>query len=221
MALQRNLHIDHELVCVTDDPGGIDPRVRIVPLPERHATTPRCRRRMRIFDRAFAEALGPRILSIDLDVVIVGDLTPIVARREPLVGWRVRHAGVYSGSFLLMDAGVLDGLWRAFDRDPVGFPARVQATSVPSDQAMLNWWIGRQYPQPIASWSERDGFVTYYGAGYERLEHLGVGPTRPTLPPGARIVVLGSADKAVMDDGRYPWVVDHWRDETPAEARAS
>jgi hypothetical protein len=75
----------------------------------------------------------------------------------------------------------------------------------PSDQAMLNHWLRSQ--PPIAEWTERDGFVTFYGAGYERHVHLGVGPSRPALPAGARIVVLGSDDLAVLDQpARYPWV---------------
>lgn len=213
--LERNLAIEHQVFCVTDDPTGIDPRVRIVPLPETHRDTPRCRRRMRIFDRDFAAQFGPRILSIDLDVVIVDDLTPVVSRTEPLVCWKVAHAGVFSGSFLLMDAGYLHRLWQAFEADPELFPRRVSSERVPSDQAMLNAWVkGWKVPH----WTESDGFVTYYGRGYESLEHMGVGPNRPDLPAGARIVVLGSADKAVMDEGRFDWVRAHWRDRAEVAA---
>lgn len=219
-ALARHCHLEHRLYCVTDDPDGIDPRVTIVPLPEPLSKTPRCRRRMRIFDREFGSQFeGGRILSIDLDVVIVDDLTPILARPEPIVAWRVGHAKVYSGSFLLMRAGVLDDLWQIFKRDPDGFPRRIQPSGVASDQAMLNWYVNRR-GIPVARWTEADGFVTYYGAGYEALEHLGVGPTRPELPAGARIVVLGSADKAVMDDAAYPWIRDHWIDADDAVAEA-
>lgn len=205
-ALDRHLHLDHELVIVTDDPTGLDGDIRTLPITA-FTDTPRCRRRMRQYSREFAAEIGRRILSIDLDVVIVDDLTPIVDRPEPIVGWRVRHAQVYSGSFLLMDAGVLDQLYRRFAADPEGYPRKVQRRGVPSDQAMLNHFLRHR---TIPYWTEADGFVTYFGAGYERLEHLGVGPRRPTLPPGARIVVLGSADKAVMDEGRFDWVRAHW-----------
>jgi hypothetical protein len=213
-ALERHLHLPHELVCITDDPEGIDRRVRIVPMPETFAATPRCRRRMQVFSRAFAEQLGARLLCIDLDVVIVDDLTPIVSKRGPLVCWRVGYAGVFSGSFVLMDAGVLDDLWLRFAADPEGYPRTIQAHGTPSDQAMLNAFLsGRTVPH----WTERDGFVTYFGSGYERLEHHGVGPGRPALPAGARIVVLGSADKAVLEEGSFDWVRKHWT-ALPAEA---
>lgn len=206
-ALERHLHLKHELVCVTDDATGIDPRVRIVPIPTTYASTPRCRRRMEIFSRNFAAQIGRRILSIDLDMVIVGDITPIVNRPEPVVCWRVDYAGVYSGSFHLMDAGVLDPLWRMYKAAPEAFPTSIQPRGIPSDQAMLNWYLR---DKRIALWTSKDGLVTYFGAGYERFEKFGVGPSNPTLPKGARIVVLGSDDKAVMDEGQFPWVREHW-----------
>lgn len=216
-AFEKHLHLPHEVVCVTDDPAGIDPRVRIVPLPTRFANTPRCRRRMQIFSRDFAEQLGKRILSIDLDMVLVGDLTPIVDRPEPLVGWQVQHAKVFSGSFLLMDAGVLDPLWRKFEADPEGYPKTAGhgiGKHAPSDQAMLNAYLQKYWPfevsGPVPHWTEADGFVTYYGKGYEDREHLGIGPNRTTLPKGARIVVLGSDDLAELEAGRDPWMREHW-----------
>lgn len=207
--LARHLHLDHELVIVTDDPAGLDGDIRVVPMPETFAHTPRCRRRMQQFSLEFDAQLGRRILGIDLDVVIVGDITAIVNRREPIVGWKVGHAGVFSGSFLLFDEGALDGAWQLFAADPTGHPYRVQPHGTPSDQAMVNHWLRSQPPIPY--WTERDGFVTYYGDGYEAYEHLGVGPRHPNLPAGARIVVLGSADKAVLDEARFDWVQEHYR----------
>ncbi len=213
--LRRHLP-NHTLVCITDDPAGLDPGIRVIPLPEEFSSTPRCRRRMMQFSADWTRGkwrLRDRILVIDLDVVILADLTPIVNRPEPICGWKVGHAGVLSGSFLLFDNGILDACWRRFARDPEGYPAEVQPRGVPSDQAMLNHWLQQTAPwlPKRGIWTEADGFVSYYGAGYERLEHLGVGPSHPTLPPGARIVVLGSDDLAVLEQGQFPWVREHWR----------
>lgn len=202
--LDRHVHVDHELVCITDDATGLDGAIRTAPITE-FTDTPRCRRRMKQFDKDFAAVVGPRFLSIDLDVVIVDDITPLVTRTEPFVGWRVRHAQVLSGSFLLMKTGYLHPLFEMFNSHPVEFPKRVQANGTPSDQAMLNWYL-KALRRPVAQWTEADGLVTYFGKGYERHEHHGVGPNRPTLPKGARIVVLGSADLDVLADARFEWV---------------
>jgi hypothetical protein len=206
--LEAHLHLDHRLVCVTDDAVGIDGDVSIVPMPELFSATPRCRRRMYQWSQEFDAQIGARRkLAIDLDVVIVDDITPIVDRPEPICCWRVSHAGVYSGSFVLADAGALDGAWQEFKHDPDGYPVKAQARGISSDQAMLNYFLKGK---SVATWTERDGFVSFYGRGYERLEHFGVGPTRRHLPACARVVVLGSADLAVLEDASYPWVRDHY-----------
>ncbi len=212
--LERHLHVNHHLVCITDNWQGmderIDDRVMLFHMPTTYAHTPRCRRRMEQFRNGFWGNMR-RILSIDLDVVLVDDITPLVDRPEPIVGWKVGHAGVYSGSFLLYDAGALHGAYEPFAADPEGYPRSIQPRGVASDQAMINHYL-KTTGTPVAELTEADGLVSYYGDGYERLEHLGVGPNHRELPAGARIVVLGSADKAVMDEGRYDWVREHWRD---------
>lgn len=206
-ALQDKLKLDHRLYCVTDDAAGIDGDVTIVPLPERFVASPRCRRRMQQFDGEFSSQFGRRILAVDLDLVFVGDLTPIVRRPEPIVCLRIEYANVFSGSFLLMDAGVLHPLWERFSADPEGFAREAWPRGIGSDQAMLNYYLqGWQVP----CWTGRDGFVTYFGTGYERFQHLGVGPGRPQLPKGARVVVLGSADLDALEPGRYAWADEHW-----------
>lgn len=208
-ALADKLKADHRVFCVTDDPAGIDGSVTIVPLPDRFAGTPRCRRRMHQYDREFASQFGPRILSMDLDVVLVGDITPIVDRPEPLVLWKIDYAQTYSGSFVLMKAGALHGLWERFSADPEGYPVKAWPRGIGSDQAMVNYYLAQRGMVP-AHWTARDGFVTFFGDGYERFEHYGVGPNRRDLPPRARIVVLGSADIAALTDGRFAWAEEHW-----------
>lgn len=208
--LARHLHIEHEVVCMTDNAYGIDHRVRVEPLPERFRDTPRCRRRMQQYDYSFAQQIGAtRILSMDLDVVIVDDITPIVKRDDPLVLWKVAYAGVYSGSFVLFDAGDLHDMWCQFEADPEGYPRRASPTGVPSDQAMLNYFLR---DDDVAHWTERDGFVTYFGRGYEKFATMGVGPAQPVLPKGARLVVFGSDDIPAMESDAFSWVKKHWRE---------
>ena len=208
--LDRHIRIPFQLWCVTDDLSGIHSRVRVVPLPMEFDGTLRCRRRIWQFAADRRALFGPRILAIDLDVVITDDLTPIVERTEPVCCWRVKYANVYSGSFVMFDAGALDGLYQAYRADPEGYPRKSGERNA-SDQAMLNYYLRQPGAPAVAEWTEADGFVTYFGDGYKRLEHHGIGPHNPKLPKGARIVVLGSADKAVMDRGAFPWIRDHWR----------
>ena len=200
--LARHLHREHEFVVVTDSPALVPTGIRTERITQ-WQDTPRCRRRIKQYDRTFAATLGTRILSIDLDVVLVDDITPLVDRREPIVCWRVGYAGVYSGSFVLYNFGALDGLYRAFLADPDGFPASC-GPGVQSDQAMLNAWLA---DRDVPHWTDADGIRPYFGDGYERIaaRHGGICPAAPDLPEGTRIVVLGSADKRVLDERRYDW----------------
>jgi hypothetical protein len=205
--VERHLHIPHQFVCITRNAEGFDDRVRVLTPPTPPPSAIRCRRRMWQFAAERADDLGDRILVLDLDVVIVDDITPLVDRPEPIVGWKVGYAGVYSGSFLLFDAGALDAAWQAYHRDPVGYPM-LAGEQYASDQAMLNYHLrGRA----IAHWTERDGLITWFGKGYEALQHHGMGPARPNPPPGTRVVVMGSADKIIIDEGRYPFIRENWR----------
>lgn len=208
--LERHCDIEHELVCVTARPRcEFDEQIRIVAPPPLLPFATRCRRRMWQFSEKRRDDLGARICAIDLDVVITDNITALVNRPEPIVCWRVGYAGVYSGSFLMFNAGALDGAWRAYARDPVGYPMQTGERNA-SDQAMVNHWL-KMSKTHVGVWTERDGLRTWFGDGYAALEHHGLGPSRPFLPPGTRIVVMGSADKAVMDEGRYAFVTDHWR----------
>lgn len=205
-ALERHLRLPHKLFCVTDDAAGLDERILAVPLPTDGAHPFRCRRRMWQFAKERASVFGPRMLCMDLDVVIVDDITSLVDRPERMVFWKVGYAKVYSGSFHLTDTGALDGAWTAYRDDPEGYPRRTGLENA-SDQAMLNMYLRGQ---TVPHWTERDGIVTFFGAGYERLSHHGVGPKSIRLPRGTRIVVFGSDDMPVMESGRLPWVREHW-----------
>jgi hypothetical protein len=209
--LARHLHVPHSVFCVTDNIDGFDHRIKVVAPPDRFRDTPRCRRRMLQYDRAFGldDGVGDRILSIDLDMVIVDDITPIVNRSEPLVCWRVGYAGVYCPAFILYDRGHLHGMFEQYVREPDAFPQRAQPRGVGSDQAMLNLYL---HGQVIPHWTEADGFVSYFGTGYERQAHHGLSPANHSLPKGARIVAFGGADIAAMEGGAIGFVRRHWKE---------
>jgi hypothetical protein len=68
---------------------------------------------------------------------------------------------------------------------------------------MLNHYL-RGRDADAVSGPRRMASSPTYGAGYERLEHLGVGPRRHACCRKARASwCSGQADKAVMDSGRY------------------
>ena len=93
--IERNLHMEHEVVCITNIPKGIDPRVRIIPLWTDYSdvdsphggVSPSCYRRLKAFSPEMADVIGPRFISMDLDVCIISDITPLLQRTEDFIIW--------------------------------------------------------------------------------------------------------------------------------------
>ena len=90
-------------ICITDDSQGINPEVEIFPLWDNLSEYGGCFRRLYLF--AHPSFTG-RVVSIDLDCVIVDQLDPLFEREEDLVLWQSRTSkALYNGSMFMFDAG--------------------------------------------------------------------------------------------------------------------
>ncbi len=210
----RNLRLPHRFSCVTDDPAGIDPAVRVIPLQDHFASVPNpsnprnpsCYRRLWLFSDEAREVLGERIVSLDLDAVIVGDLTPLFDRPEDFVIWggqsvkpRSQTYNWYNGSLMMLRAGTRTQVWSKFD--PARSPQLAHnAGCRGSDQGWIAYCLGRKE----ATWGLRDGVYSY---------RIDVQPAGGRLPPNARIVAFhGQYDpwQPTMRT-RHGWIREHYR----------
>lgn len=168
----RNLHMPHEFVCIADREWkdyGLDSDMTVRYPPNEFRETPNCIRRMKMYDPRFAWEFGKYVLMLDIDIVIVGDITPMV--QEPLKAgvdlalWKVgypNHNRIYAGGIVLQRSGVLENMWNNFLADPLGFGTRAlkhtynrvpgEGWGAISDQAMLNYWISRHRPTKLHEW---------------------------------------------------------------------
>lgn len=204
----RHYDAPHEMVCVTDDPKGIDPAIRVIPLWRDHAKVPSpwgfrnpsCYRRLKVFSHEARELIGPRFVSLDLDVVITGDMRPIWDRPEDFVIWGDTAKGTpYNGGMFLLRAGTRPQVWEKFD--PVRSPMLGKRHGyVGSDQAWIATCLGSKEPK----WSKADGVYSY------RNE---IAPNGGKLPEDARIVLLhGRHDPWDADIlAKHAWVREHYR----------
>jgi hypothetical protein len=198
--LARHLRTPHELVCITNQPEGLDPEIRTVPLDERLLLPGLRLPKLMVFRPDAGDWLSSRILLLDLDTVIVDDFTPVVARSEPLVLWRNHNfrggpwPSRYNSSFLLMDAGAVPEVWDTLPAIPAG-----SRPSWHDDQG----WISEIMGPGLPSWKQnepRDGLW--------KARDL----PSPELPEGCRAVTFnGPRDPSMPEmQKRFPWLEEHW-----------
>lgn len=198
---KKHLNMPHEFMVVTDQPEKLDAsKVTVVPLWDDLRDWQRCFTRLKAFCTSMQETLGDRFVSIDLDTLIVDDVTPIFDRPEPFVGYRdSKNPLVYSGALWMKDWDAENRVWetiklvRAMDFS--------KAKYVGSDQCWMTTVIGEgTHPR----WSWEDGIYDFWN-----IEEL------PALPENSRIIFFNGmrrdmSIKAFQD--RYPWINEHWKD---------
>lgn len=174
---------------------------------------PSCYRRLIVWrwdaGRSFR---ADRIVTLDLDTVIVDDLTPLWDRPEDVVLWRdpLFHNVLYNGSMVLLRAGARPDVYDDFD--PVESPRVTKAAKLlGSDQGWISYKLGPGMP----TWGREDGVYSFRLMDDPRLRDRAYVdlPTKTDLPDNARIVFFHGRsnpwDQEVQD--RYPWVREHWR----------
>lgn len=198
----RHYSAAHRFLCVTDQSDGIDPSVEVIPawndfadLPSPSGgRNPSCYRRLRMFSRDIGAVFGTRFVSMDLDLVITGDLRPVVDRPEEIVLYGDTNPRTfYNGSLILMSAGARPQVWDDFD--PVSSPKASKAAGHHgSDQG----WISHRLGPKEAKWTKADGVYSYRND----IQHSG-----NTLPGNAKVVVChGEHDPWGSHMQRLPWV---------------
>lgn len=203
--LDRNHHRPHRFVCVTDEPEAL-PGIETIPLwdfgagiksPIGHSY-PSCYRRLRVFAPDAGEWFGERLVSIDLDTVIVGDVTPLFDRPEDFAIWGSSDfpRQQYCGSLWMLKTGTRPQVYTEFD--PVLSPDAARRNGYRgSDQA----WINHVIPNE-AMWGKKDGVYSYR----KDIARFG-----NRLPKDARLVAWhGKLDPWGKIGQRIPWVKEHY-----------
>lgn len=203
----RHFSTPHRFICVTDRPEGLDPGIDVVPAWNDHAhvpspngrQNPSCYRRLRAFAPDIAATFGERFVSIDIDVIITGDLNPLWNRPEDFVIWGdTNPLTFYNGSMFLLTAGARPQVWCDFD--PQTSPDKAyDAKHFGSDQGWISYRLGPNE----ATWKREDGVYSF------RNDFLL--PKQWQLPGDARAVFFhGKHDPWSEIPQRIPWVRREW-----------
>lgn len=202
----RHFPHPHSFICVTDDADGIDSKIEVVSGWNDHASVPSphgngnpsCYRRLRMFSREAEQTFGKRFVSLDLDCVILKDLSSVWLRDEDFVIWGDTNPHtLYNGSMVLMTAGARAKVWETFDPKRSPKEAR-DAGNFGSDQA----WISHCLGPKEAKWTNADGVYSFRNEVQRMGGHL---------PGNAKIVMFhGPFDPWGPGPQQIPWVKRNW-----------
>lgn len=199
--VERNLTLPHRFVCVTDEKiEGIE----TVPLDWTKHVPGTVFLRLMQYRPDIEPILGKRILSLDLDIVITGNINHIAGRTEDIVlyhnpNFLQPRRAFYQGSVQLFTAGARPQLWTDFD--PVETRKWVNWRFGGAEQA----WLSECLDWQEAYFDHRDGI---YGAG--RLGGKGV---YSELPKNAAIVVFPGAREPSQPETqeKHQWIKDYYQ----------
>lgn len=223
--LKRHLSLPHECVAITDRPQDVPAGMRTFDVKH---TIPKgdskCIRRMWLYagpqkkGRPWPGDLGSRLLQLDLDVVLTGDITPLIDRPEAFVIWKgdstVRtnrpHGWAYNATVMLLTPGARADVFATFDADRKGVTRAANAdgwdVTTNSDQGIATFLLKNN---PPATWTTEDGIYAYRAiSGPDGMKDKG-------LPEGCKIVSFhgrsGARHPGAKDlQERSPWIQEHW-----------
>lgn len=216
--VERNLSIPHRIVCVTHRPDLVSDFIETIPIdPEKHVPG-LCTVKLQAHKVGGIGKEGDRVLLMDIDCVVTGNLDRIVDRPENSVWWRNPNfeiggrRGFIQGSMQLFTVGKTEHLWADFK--PLSTPAWLNRRFGGGEQAWISERLNLCYPEPgwswnVAHWTEADGV---YGAGRLVNGQMGAG-VQSELPANA-CIVFTPGDRSPSQpemQATHPWIREHYR----------
>src|SRR6056300_462458 len=194
-SIKRNTTLDFNFYCITDDPSGLNPDIKYIPLWNKCINLGGCYNRLFVFSKEMRKIIGKRFLSIDLDVVITGNIDKLLLRNEDFIINEYRSKNnfqhKYNGGMFMMNSGCRDQVWNEFDyhnSPKIIEQQKNKRILTGSDQAWIQYVLG---DNEHLFTSEEDGVYDY--------NHLG-----PVLPNNCRIVFFPGKNDPEIEMNKLP-----------------
>jgi hypothetical protein len=195
LASMLKRHGGHELICVHDGNFVIPTCIWQMPMPSNVAALPDYLPKLWAWSPEFHAVVGERFASIDLDVVLLGDVAHLLSGPEPVRLWDSAVNESYNTSLFAIEPGFGHQVWNSYVPESLA-AARDRAVYWTGDQS----WVAHVLGPGMPTFSESDGVIRY----------------RPQLhrdapPPGALAVFLCGPRSAETESEHSEWVRKHWR----------
>ena len=208
--VKRNCSIDYEFVCLTENPNGLDPNIKTVPLPPGLKGW-WCKPYMFSNDLP----LNGTVLYLDLDVVISNNIDKLFMY-EPTKWCTIRDFTrvmrpqwqKYNSSVVRFKTGELDYVWKDFSRDPIAVQRKHFGDQDHLYEATRNN-PATVYPDSwIQSWKWEVRKSKLLGRGTRGTREL---TTIEHVVPNSDCCVCVFHGDPNPEHCKDPWVVDNWR----------
>jgi hypothetical protein len=189
--LQR--HGGHRLTCVHD---GIEPPAGVdgIRMPDAVAALPDYLPKLWAWSPALHAHFTERMAFIDLDVVIIGDLAPVLETAEPVRLWDSARDEHYNTSLFTVMPGNGNAVWSEMTLARVE-DAKARAIRWTGDQS----WVAHILGPNVPTFGEETGVIRY-----RRSLHAEV------PPPGTRAAFLCGPMAPDTERSQCKWIEEQW-----------
>lgn len=200
-ACRENLRCEHRFHLFTDRPLVSYPsEIAVHGMSDPGLCARACLCRLRMFDPGWQQHYGleGKIISLDLDVVITGEIDQLFAGDASfkiLHGANAANPCPFNASVMMLRSGEHAHVWNDFSDKAV---AKIPYYEFPDDQG----WIWHKLPQA-------DGWRVGAASGIYAFQKPGWPPGTVALPDDARIVTFIGARKP-QQFMHLPWIQKYW-----------
>jgi hypothetical protein len=195
LASMLERHGGHRLTCIHDGsfemPAGVD----AITMPPAVAALPDYLPKLWAWSPALHDLIGERFTSIDLDVVILGDLAPVLDSPATVRLWNSAIGEPYNTSLFTIEPGHGQEVWTEFS------PAAVKAAS----ESANRWtgdqsWVAHVLGPSMPTFGEDRGVLRY-----RKSQH------RHDMPHGTLAAFFCGPMAPDTESEHSQWVMDNWR----------
>lgn len=181
-------HGGHELICVHSD--AFSPPGASIRMPAEVAALPNYLPKLWAWSPQFADLMGERFVSIDLDVVVTGDLAPVLQSNAPLRIWNQAAGEPYNTSLFALEPGYGHEVWTEMSLGAVT-QAVAQRQRWTGDQS----WVAHVLGPNEETFGEETGVIQY-----RRIYHA------KEQPSGMKAAFLCGPYEPISESEISPWI---------------
>ncbi len=206
--------IPFKFTCITDNTKGLYKDIETVPVWNDYEKYGWCYRRLKTFSKEMIPILGERILSIDLDCLIMKNITSLIDNDEDFMIWKSNTPrSPFSGSMWMMNIGVYQDIWDDFkEKDLIKTKhahykyqnrhALNAGFNVGSDQSWLNYKLSNKN---FKYWTADDGIHLFRNLFNKKSS------SSNKFNESKIIFFSGASDPSQKNlQSKFPWIKKYW-----------